>query len=1553
MTSRWTRTSLIAATVGAAAIGAVALFSAAPSEAGRSDYELAQKPLYIGQNVPPLMMMVMSRDERLFTKAYSDYTDLDGDGVIDTTYNDEFDYAGYFDPNVCYHYNNGHDLFESHKEAGGTNGHHCDTGNGWSGNFLNWMTMSRLDIVRHVLYGGKRVTDTKDRTILAGAHVPNDLHSWVKVYSGNDLGQLTPLSGSALSFCVSSRANGEAPKVRVASGQWSEWAATALSQCDWNRNSDTPKGSAPSAKEMSVRVDVCKSQGSKPDESFCTAYGDKKKPTGLLQAYGEPGRLRFGLMTGSYSKPRSGGVLRRNIGKVAGNGDANCTAGDEINLATGQFCNQSSGTEGIINTIDRFELTQWSVDRWLDCNIWGINNRTGGQGQLNNPGSGSYNCSAWGNPIAEMYAEALRYIAGESSASPAFTGGNELSGLPTGIQWLDPYRSPDSGGNSYCADCSILVLSSGLSSFDSDELPSVPRGVGDGTAATAAVGAHEGVAGKYLVGRVGDTPLGAALTTHEDICSAKEVSDLSKVRGICPDIPSLEGSYMLAGLAHKAATTDMRPNLQGKPGGYKNTVTTYAVALADNLPKFDVPVGGGKITLSPLCQANGNGSAKISSSGWRTCHLGSVSVGKRIATVAPNHEYGRPLQFDAAGNAVAGSFSLVWEDSLWGNDHDNDVVAMLTYCVGAACGADTNPKNTGYGGHDICWRSDSAVCTGSNYRPLVAENEVLVRIENLSAYAGNAMLSGFAVTGSDNDDVHRLALRPGGKDGSLLTARGEPDTGNEGSWDKPKVMKFRRATSEAKLLETPLWYAAKYGGFQDNNGNGKPDPGEWDSRETGTPDNYFFARDPSKLKAALEEIFEAAAASDESTGGGGAGARVGSDSFTVQAGYDVPDDSNDWTGWLRGFAVDTEGGRGAVQWDAANGVPAHGSRRIYMATSPTVLRDDGSVDDEVEAAEFKHSNLPGYTDVGKGMSLGLWVDDLAWLKTRDVADVVDYLRGKSVPGFRQRSSVLGDIVNSDLAISTPRDDYGYGNWRYAASESTPWKASLGESYQDYLEAKQGRDPMVYAGANDGMLHGFTAGVDGGQEQFAFIPYGSLRHLGELANPAYDHEYFVDGGIAIGDAPFSASGDWRTVLVGSTGAGGGKRRVGGGTVSDGSVFALDVSAPGSFDADDVLWELSGEDHDDLGFVLGRPHIVPIKGSGGPRWVALFGNGPNSSNGAPVLFVVDLQSGRVLRALKPSGDDHAQRNGLMHIAPVALANSDGLVDTVYGGDLRGNVWKFDLGDASSTEWEVAFGGEPLFTAMRGGARQPVAGAIEVSRGPVGGVTLFFGTGRYFAHGDNENTAVQTLYSIWDGPGAARISGGRDALVAQTISSGVTSNGHATRNVSRNPVSYATHRGWYVDLLVNDSAEGERFIGEPRLQSGKVIFPTYVPGQAVCSAGGGTNWQYALDLLTGGAAMSGVSLDPAGDSPVCSGADCGGISLNKGGDTSAPVKTVDVFVPKPLRPGVGGGGGVCTPGDEDCSVDELLGASKCTFVLHTPGADPLYLPRPCGRQSWRQVR
>lgn len=1488
--------------------------------AALNNYDIAQTPLFMGESEPPLMMMVMSRDEQLFNKAYSDYTDLDDDGILDTTYQDKFDYSGYFDPKLCYGNNTAQ--FKATGASSGVNGHSC-AGSDWSGNFLNWATMSRLDVLRFVLYGGQRsVDDTK--TVLERARIPNDLHAWVKVYSGADIGNFTPYS-STQSFCNATLSSGAAPLMQVAAGNWSEWASTASFQCGTNRSGEAKPDAPSAAKNYNVRVEVCDpAAAADRRESFCQKYSDGStdsyKPVGLLQTFGESGRLRFGMVSGSYSSPRGGGVLRRNVGRLAGNGSTSCAAGDEINLGNGRFCNaKGSSAEGIINSLASFDLTQWNYsNNWNDCNNYSILNRQGfsGNGSLDNPGTGEQKCSAWGNPLAEMYAEALRYI-GNAGRTEAFNVSGELTGLPSTVAWLDPYRAPASGGNSYCATCSILVMSSGLPSFDSDEVPDVPQ-LGSAAAATDALGVAEGIhGGRYMAGRVTATPKGESLNTHEDKCDVWTVSNLSLVRGICPDIPSMEGSYLMSGLAYKAATTDLRPGLQGKPSGYRNTVQTYSVALAENLPKFDIPVGDGKISLSPLCQANNSGDAKINSSGWRSCFLGSVGVGSKVSTVTPNHVYGRPLKY-AGDKAVAGSFSLVWEDSLWGNDHDNDVVSMLTYCVGDACNDKTNVPNT-TSTKDICWRAtDSAVCQAGTLT--VGADEVLVRIENLSAYAGNAMLTGFTVSGSDDaNNVKRLALRPGNKNGSVLTTTANPDS----SWDKPQVLKFRRGAASAGLLESPLWYAAKYG---------VKEGAQWDSRKPGTPDNYFLARDPTKLKAELERIFKDAAGGDAPVSGGGSGARISTSSFTIAASFELPEGTSDWKGNVQALKIESDGTDGDVIWDAATKLASKSNRNIVFVKSPTLVNADGGIVAVVEAVNFTPENL-GDTSGDRRAALGVPVPAPSWLDGKTDDDLVNYLRGQSVAGFRTRASILGDIVNSTTEIVSPLDDYGYGFW--AAYSSPGWKDTLGTSYQQYLVSKADRAPMVYVGANDGMLHGFDASstTSGGNEEFAFIPAGSRANMYELADPAYKHRYFVDGGITTSDVPFSAGGDWRTVLVAATGAG------------SRSVFGLDVSDPHGFGADDVLWELNGGEEGGLGFVLGKPVIVPIEGSGGqPRWVAMFGNGVNSVDGAPVLYVVDIKTGEVLGRLKPTASGYATRNGLMNIAPVAIHNSDGLVDTVYGGDLHGNLWKFDLSDAVPAQWNIAFGGTPLFTAIVDGARQPITGGIEVSTGAGGGVNLFFGTGRYFAVGDEVGgigAPVQSLYGIWDDMGTAAV-GGRSALVEQTISALGLSSGYSTRGVTHNPVNYATKRGWYVDLKVGSLGAGERFIGSPRLQSGKVIFTTYESGDAVCSSGGGTNWEYALDLLTGGGAMAGVTTTPGGES-VCTG-DCGALSLNKDGVTSPPVKTTNVFLPK-----LSG----CDPLDPSCTLEELILAEQCTFVLRAVGADPLYLPRPCGRQSWRQVR
>ncbi|MER3547448.1 MAG: hypothetical protein C4338_07525, partial [Rhodanobacteraceae bacterium] len=719
------------------------------NQGSEAAYDL--QPVINSQSVPPLVMLVMSRDEQLFLKAYSDYTDLhQGEptdpGTINSTYDDTFDYTGYFDSNLCYQYNSSSrgsssdsytGLFKADKAATGTNSHSCSAE--WSGNFLNWLTMSRLDIVRRVLYGGKRSIDTPTQTVLERAAVPNDLHAWVKVYTGSDIGSFTPFSTAPVSFCNASYYNnsgnpGSPPELRVAQGNWSQWASTERQQCVWTEDansSSTPKDDPSRAsnrlggRDFYVRVDVCDETAGLKRESFCRTYSDRStspatlhyKPAGLLQEYGESGKMRFGLMTGSWADPRSGGRLRRNIGLFAGNGSdpTKCVIGDEVKLSDGTFCNQSSGVDGIVNTVNRFVIPGWygnvgsnkstdpagsnwgEGDGWRttygsynDCWQWdtiqrpsptnSVNTIPGvPDGVLDNPGGGKYHCNAWGNPLSEIYAEAVRYIEGNGrTATSTFDAGDDktwVTGIPDHVTWIDPYGPAKTsgnsagGGNPYCATCSILVLSTGLNSFDSDELPdATPTGNTswkNAHDATNVVGTDEGLSGNYLIGRVlgavnPDTGIvspsslqfGASIDTYSDVCTAKTLDathNLGDAIGICPEVPSYEGSYDIAGLAFQAWTTDLRPDLvktQNKPSTFINKVKTYAVQLAEDLPTFNIPVAGSNISFSPVCYQNKYSGQDYNSAGYHTCSPVQVQVGTVTSTAPSKYVYGRPLLSD-------------------------------------------------------------------------------------------------------------------------------------------------------------------------------------------------------------------------------------------------------------------------------------------------------------------------------------------------------------------------------------------------------------------------------------------------------------------------------------------------------------------------------------------------------------------------------------------------------------------------------------------------------------------------------------------------------------------------------------------------------------------------------------------------------------------------------------------------------------------------------------------------------------------------------------------
>ena len=171
---------------------------------------LSNIPLYVGANVQPLVMLTLSKDQQLYKKAYNDYTDLDpavGDG-LELTYKHSINYYGYFDPGKCYDYDTANTRFTPFAVIAAADNKYCIGGNAgkWSGNFLNWATMTRMDAVRKLLYGGLRKVDTATLTVLERSYLPTDAHSFAKWYNGTDLGQLTPFSpsGAATTTAVTS-----------------------------------------------------------------------------------------------------------------------------------------------------------------------------------------------------------------------------------------------------------------------------------------------------------------------------------------------------------------------------------------------------------------------------------------------------------------------------------------------------------------------------------------------------------------------------------------------------------------------------------------------------------------------------------------------------------------------------------------------------------------------------------------------------------------------------------------------------------------------------------------------------------------------------------------------------------------------------------------------------------------------------------------------------------------------------------------------------------------------------------------------------------------------------------------------------------------------------------------------------------------------------------------------------------------------------------------------------------------------------------------------------
>lgn len=1343
----------------------------------------AQLPLFLNNSVPPLNMLVVGRDHKLFFPAYNDASDLDGDGSIDIRYKPSIDYLGYFDSLTCYSYGNGY--FTAASKTTVANLKKCS--GSWSGDYLNYLTTSRADALRKVLYGGYREVDTADQTILTRAYIPTDAHTWGKEYrsltvDGYNLSDYTPLSNPTGSnyTLFANNTQSSAPLLRVLSNVANirifGWVSREVTQGGTTATNTSFNDVTVAPTDYQVRVEACKSGYL---ESNCKLYPNGKyKPTGILHDYGEGNQMYFGLMTGTYENNIQGGAIRKAISSFS----------NEIEASTGIFGTKNSAgsyvKSGIIGTLDGLRLTS------TGCSNSG-NSIT------------NSNCQNWGNPLAEMMFETLRYfstVTVKNVTTAPTTGylsgtGDDKLGLSGLTAWTSPYAAtPDANAaNPTYPSCSKpfeTLFSDVNPTYDSD----LPGSAFSTTAApsptTALTGFSAQTQGQTIwnsdVGagnrniNIGETP-----TSSNTAPTSKIASSLGNIRGL-PEEPTKQGTFNAGAVAYFANTHPITPlgNLN---------VQTFSIALSSTLPRIQMPVGTGTITLLPFGKVTSGVTEQIT--GFYIDSLYNMT--------------GQPTDTTVNGGRAQAVFRVVFDDCGQGCDYDMDAIVLYTVAVTAAGTLDVTLQ-TVYsvsGGESHMGYTISGTTADGIYLEVTGGGST--GATHYALDTPNANLPGSCpCTGTST-------LLPGRKTGSVIV---------NGSDTHVRNFKASSANSVTNLRD-PLWYAAKWGGFGDstNTSTSLPVAGQWDSNISGTPNNYFLVSNASTLKTQLANAFNQILQANTSVATPAAVPALGTNNSasTYLNSLNVAYWSGDLTKNTTTYT--STGSTTAQNWSAAQNVPTWSSRNIQMATQA------GNA-----LQPFTYANLGNRTYASVA------------LQTTLTSDQVDFIKGdssKEISNFRRRASLIGDLVNSSpVVVDTAL---------YEPTVADTLDGSGGD-YAAFTTTQASRRGQVYVGANDGMLHAFDTLT--GVEKFAFIPTAVISSLNLLANKSYNsdsslHHYFVDGNSTTADVYYS--GAWHTILVGTLGAGGGE------------LFALDVTNPNSIK---LLWEFTSQTDPEMGATLSIPVIAKLHSG---EWGVIVGNGYNGNNGKAALLVLNAATGATISKLTTSVSGN---NGLS--SPVVLdANSDGIADYVYAGDLLGNMWRFDLIGASLTatatasSYKVAFGNKPLYTATTSdsaGAAQSITAPPVIKGHPTGtGTLVIFGTGRYFATADKSSTDLQTLYGIWDKQTAGEAAASTPVLTRlklqpQTITQQATGtfNGNAQtiRLVSANTVDWVAKFGWTLDLAIGTSLLGERQV-DPLTLNGSVLFAsTRTPSSDVCLPGI-TGWIYGLNPDTGGRTSTSV--------------------------------------------------------------------------------------------------
>ena len=523
-----------------------------------------------------------------------------------------------------------------------------------------------------------------------------------------------------------------------------------------------------------------------------------------------------------------------------------------------------------------------------------------------------------------------------------------------------------------------------------------------------------------------------------------------------------------------------------------------------------------------------------------------------------------------------------------------------------------------------------------------------------------------------------------------------------------------------------------------------------------------------------------------------------------------------WQGFLKAYQRDSNGlvpvntsgpdiGKpiNSPVWEAGavlNGI-APGSRTIKTVTSVTTAVSGSSTVGTGSLSSFDKSNgALTYTKLGV-------VDSTA----RD--KLIDFLRGidafdedNDTNTTEDRPWKLGDIFHSTPVLVTP-----------------PVLALNDSSYQSFKSAQANRTKVLIAGANDGMIHAFRE--SDGAELWAFIPPDLLGSLHPLTAKSGEHLYYADASPIASD--IKVSGSWKTVVVFGLRRGGSH------------YYALDITDTTN---PTFMWSFTDTR---MAETWSEPAIGKVKIGGADKFVMFVGGGyetGNNNSKGKLFFSIDLSNGTNLWDYSnTSSDDRQYMNFSLAANPTAVdLDNDGYVDHVYIGDVGGQVWKFEVKDASTSNWK----GKRLFAAAPSQANPPVGGEYYPAQGIYAAPTLAFDNNHnvwvYVGTGDRNhpnNTAANRFYGIKD-PGD--MTNGSTATVTESMLVDVsTSGGSNTPDTD----------GWFFQLAAN-----EKTFAPANVFNQTVLFSGFTPATTVtCDSGGGDARLYSVQMLTGFAAMN----------------------------------------------------------------------------------------------------